>query len=129
MRAGSRMKASVKRRFPPTRQRPDKLDLPPRHIQERLNRSSCLLEKLSLANTPYARVGVLFDPDTGELLKQELPADLGANSNRKQDRKDDAHLLRSKYITIWNRRGAAKQIAHAEGLSVRRVQRMIKDYP
>jgi hypothetical protein len=123
------MKASVKRRFPPTRQRPDKLDLPPRHIKERLNRSLCLLEKLSLADTPYARVGVLFDPNTGELLKQELPADLGANSNRKQDRKDDALLLRSKYISIWNKRGAAKQIAYLEKLSIRTVQSYMKDFP
>lgn len=129
MRNGSGIKPSVEHKFLPTRQRPDQLDLPPRHVKERLNRPSRLSEKLSLANTPYARVGVLFDPDTGELLKQELPTDLGANSNRKQDRDDDALMLRSRYSDIWNKRGAAKQIAYLEGLSIRTVQKYMKDFP
>lgn len=53
----------------------------------------------------------------------------GANDMRHNERHDCASNLRKKYKNIWNIRGAAKVIAIDEGLSIRTIQKYIKDFP
>jgi len=101
----------------------------PAHIQTRLGSQSLLSNKLYTDAPHLNRIGVLFDDHTGQPFKQELPPEQGANVETREKREDTARDLRERHRAIWGKRGYAKQIAHAEGLSVRRVQRMIKDYP
>lgn len=106
------------------------------HIGERLGRHSPLGEAMTLTGTPYNRVGARFDEETGQLLKQVLPGEedggqleLGANVERHERRRDRATELRVRYPTLWSKRGTAKQIAAAEGINVRTVQRYMKEFP
>jgi hypothetical protein len=62
--------------------------------------------------------------ERGQYIIREDPEDLGANSNRKSTREDDAILLREKYPDIWGKRGKAKIIAGNEkNLDIRTVQK------
>ena len=100
----------------------------PDYIKNRLFKKSQRLDGLKTTNSPINRIGVQFDSGTGDVLKQVIPDDLGANSERKDARKATAVELREKHKEIWGRRGVAKKIAHEAGLSVRTVQKYMKDF-
>jgi hypothetical protein len=101
----------------------------PDHIKKKLGHPSQLSKALITSNTPHQRLGAKYDEITGELLKQVIPEGIGKNLESKENREATARALREKYKEIWGRRGAAKIIAHEEGLSVRTVQKYMKDFP
>jgi hypothetical protein len=103
------------------------VSIAPAHIQKRLGQPSALSEQLHTKgqhNAPWAK----YD-EYGNPLPREDPEDLGANSNRKSTREDDAFVLRKKYPDIWGKRGNAKVIAIKEKLNIRTVQKYFKDFP
>lgn len=99
---------------------------PPDHVLMRLNQPSILTENLD-ADGQHKAGWAKYDIQ-GNPLKREDPEDLGANSDRKSKREDDALLLQQKYLNIWRKRGSAKIIASNEKLNIRTVQKYIKDF-
>lgn len=97
--------------------------------QPRSQTSDKLLNALSLGGTPFNRVGCVYDKETGELLKIDSHAGLGANVERKEYRQAEAIDMRTRYRAIWGKRGYAKRIAHLEGKNVRTIQKYMKDFP
>ena len=52
-----------------------------------------------------------------------------ANTDRKEDREQQAKCLKKEYSTIWGKRGKAGIIARKKGLSIRTIQKYFKDFP
>ena len=71
---------------------------------------------------------VIYDKDDG-VPESHPRTGKGGNDMRRDDRRDEALRLRNKYIVIWHQRGAAKRIAIDENLSVRTIQKYIKNFP
>lgn len=107
----------------------EQIGFSPDHIKQYLGHASQLSKALITSNTPHNRFGTKYDQLTGELLKQVIPKGLGANLERKENREATARALRENNKEIWGRRGVAKKIAHEAGLSVRTVQKYMKDFP
>ena len=99
----------------------------PAHIQNRLGQPSASAEKLHAKGQHNA--GWAKYDEQGNPLKRVDPEDLGANSNSKSKREDDAFLLREKYPNDWGKRGKPKVIADKENLNIRTVQNYFRGCP
>ena len=100
----------------------------PTHIRQRLGHPSKLSDNLSTKGQHDAGWSK-YDDETGHPLPREDPEGLGANSDRRSTKEDDARDLREKYRDVWGKRGVAKRIAHEEGLSVETVRRYMRKFP
>ena len=67
------------------------------------------------------------DEETGELVG--IPDGIGASVESHENRESQARDIRARYKKIWKKRGAAKEIAEAESLTPRCIQRYMKDFP
>ncbi|MDA1024316.1 MAG: hypothetical protein O2817_13405 [Proteobacteria bacterium] len=97
------------------------------HIKKRLGQPSTLSEQLHTKGQHNA--GWAKYDEYGNPLPREDPKDLGANSNRKSKREDDALDIRDRHLSVWGKHGVAKRIAHEEGLSVETIRSYMRDYP
>ena len=101
----------------------------PAHIAPRLFAKSTILENLR-SDAPYMRkFSVKCDSDTGQPLKQVFDADIDPNVESHENREARARDMRERHRDVWGKRGSAAQIARAEGLNVRTVQKYMKDFP
>ena len=101
----------------------------PPHTVPRLHTKSTILENLR-SDAPYLRrFAVKFDTDTGQHLKQEFDTDIDPNVESRENREATAKDMRERHRDVWGKRGSATQIANAEGLNVRTVQKYMKDFP
>jgi len=85
----------------------------PTHIRQRLGHPSKLSDSLSTKgqhNAGWAK----YDDETGHPLPREDPEDLGANSNRRDDREARALDFRERYPDDWGKRGGPLNIVTAE---------------
>jgi hypothetical protein len=101
----------------------------PAHIVPRLFAKSRISRNL-LSDAPYLRrFAVKFDSKTGRPLKQVFEADIDPNVESRENREARARDIRERHRDVWGKRGSAAQIAKAEGLNVRTVQKYMKDFP
>jgi hypothetical protein len=71
---------------------------------------------------------VVYDKDDG-IPESHPQTGKGGNDMRRNERRDIVLYLQNKYKDKWHLRGAAKAISIDENLTLRTVQRYIKDYP
>ena len=101
---------------------------PPLHLQARLAQKESQLSRSLLTEGPENGVGRCFDNE-GQLLFRDIPDGLGINIERHENRVSTAKDMRDRYRKNWGKRGAAGKIAKSEGITLRCVQRYMKDFP
>lgn len=69
-----------------------------------------------------------FDERGQNIMREDLE-DLGANSDRRCKKVDDALDIRDRNNEDWGKRGTAKRIAHKEGVSVETIRRYMREFP